>query len=471
LPTLHHIDIVQISGPIGHTEESAIPISVIPAVLIGLFVSACSLASAINADVFDYFNVNDLASNRVILLNILRAKDSSPLHFGELSQIRGQLSANASASSTFPFGPKDRATTLPRNLATAGIGVSISPSFDITSLDEQDFTKGVMTPITPGTAEFFLNEGIDYRLVLILLASGIRLAGNSEMLLNVPNSSRKVCYDHTLLINEMPTKYQIISSDEPCAGESEREFYGFLRVVNHIGRLFTASFKERRPVGPPFVLDMKTQLRAIASIDPAKYTLSRLQNGQYQIFAATHAAATVLCRESGHGDPPRVVSVFDANGEANTPIPERACIAESGANDPSLPEARPAVLAGSTPGTFVIRLRSTLEIIRYAGQLLAFQEEQTKANGIERCVTLTYRPISGPTCNGGTVFNLAHSILPTESGIAYGGNYWSLPEPHACTQAEVCDHTLETMAMISLLLNQNKSAKEISTTPAVQAVP
>ncbi len=450
-------------------------------VLAALLLSACSLASTINDDVIDYFKVNDLAANRIILLNILRAKDSAPLHFGELSQVRGQLSANASASSTFPFGPKDHASVQPRTLGTIGIGVSTSPSFDITSLDKQDFTKGVMAPITPETAQFFLNEGIDYRLVLILLASGIRLADNSEMLLNVPNSSRKVCYDRVLKTDEMPRHYRLVSEDKECAIKPEREFYGFLRIVNNIGRLYTASFKERRPMGPPFALDMKTQLRAIAGIDPAKYSLSRLRNGQYQLFTTAHAATTVLCRESEGGRPPRVVSVFVANGAVNAPVPERACIADSTASDadqpdPGQPDSLPQetghlVLVGKSPDTFVIRLRSTLEIIQYAGQTLAFQDAETKANGIERCLTLTYQPPDRPSCNEGMVFHLTRSPLPLETSIQYGPDFWSLPPPRTCTDPKTCDHTLETMAMISLLLNQNKSAKEISTTPAVQALP
>ena len=438
---------------------------------LALLLSACSLSNVIDDDVIDYFKVNDLAANRIILLNILRAKDSSPLHFGELSQVRGQISANASASSTFPFGPKDHASVQPRNLGTAAIGVSTSPSFDIISLDKQDFTKGVMTPITPETAQFFLNEGMDHRLVLMLLLSGIRLAGNSEMLLNVPNSARKVCYDHVLGENEMPTRYQILARDETCAGQSEFEFYGFLRVVNHLGRVFTGSFRERRAVGPAFALDMQAQLRTVAGIDPTRYTLSRLPSGLYQLFTAPRAATTVLCRESVQGAPPRVVSVLAANGASNTPIPERACIAESAASEAGAVEGGGSVMVGTTPGTLVVRLRSTLEVIQYAGQVLAFQDEQSKEQGFERCLTLTYKNLHGPTCDGGMVFHLQHAALPTATSIPYGSEFWSLPEPVACRRPEVCDHTLETMAMISLLLNQNKSAKEISSTPAVQALP
>jgi hypothetical protein len=88
------------------------------------WLSACSLSPAINHQALDYFRANDLAANQIILMNILRAKDGAPLHFSELSQIRGQLSVQAAASSTFPFGPIAHATQLPRRLATLGLTVS-----------------------------------------------------------------------------------------------------------------------------------------------------------------------------------------------------------------------------------------------------------------------------------------------------------------------------------------------------------
>jgi hypothetical protein len=40
-----------------------------------------------------------------------------------------------------------------------------------------------------------------------------------------------------------------------------------------------------------------------------------------------------------------------------------------------------------------------------------------------------------------------------------------------CVTGNPCDHTLEAMSMVSLLLNQNKSSKDIPKTPAVEAVP
>jgi hypothetical protein len=443
-------------------------------------ITGCSLAPAINHDVSDYFLVNDLAANRIILLNILRAKDGAPLHFSELSQVRGQLSIGATAATTFPFGPYSHATTIPRELATIGGTVSSSPSFDIASLDTKDFTDGVMSPISPRTLEFFLDEGIDYRMVLMLLISGIRTAGSDEMLLNAPNSSRVVCYAHPLGQNALPVDYRIIEADEPCNGPSEPEYYAFLRVVNKVGRLYPILVRQPpRPVGPPFNLDLGSNLRAISNLDPRRYDLLRLPSGQYQLATTSQGDSLVLCEETAQG--PRVASIVENSDDRWARVSPNACeigqdtTAEEDMPDEVLNIGR-HIAIGTAPGTFVVKLRSTLEVIQYVGQVLAFQQQETAKypRRPERCVTLEYEPLDGPTCERGVLFHLQNSTTSLYSSgisLAYDGQRWSLPAPRVCTDPDGCDHTLQTMSMISLLLNQNKSAKDIASTPAVQVVP
>jgi hypothetical protein len=89
--------------------------------------------------------------------------------------------------------------------------------------------------------------------------------------------------------------------------------------------------------------------------------------------------------------------------------------------------------------------------------------------GAPRCVTLGFES-STPGCNGDIMFNLQHQAASAPIGLDYNGQYWAVPQPQSCT-ATSCDHTLETMAIVSLLLNQNKSAKDIPSTPAVEVVP
>jgi hypothetical protein len=457
---------------------SAVP-SLFCLVCLYFLLAGCSLAPAMNHDVSDYFFTNDLASNRIILLNILRARDGAPLHFSELSQIRGQLSAGVTASTTFPFGPYSHATMVPRDLATLAGTVSSSPSFDIASLDTKDFTTGVMSPITPQTAEFFLNEGIDYRMVVLLLVSGIRPAGGSEMLLNAPNSSRVVCYDHRLGTNELPDHFRILEADEPCAGFSEPEYYAFLRIVNSVGRLYPVAVPEPpRPIGRPFDLDMNRDLRAVISIDPARYRLLPLSSGRFQLVTMPHGDTLVLCEERAAG--PRIASILAVAGQSLQELPPSACDPrldpDAEGDAASRPAAAAPVMVGKSPGTFVLQLRSTLEVIQYVGEVLALQQRETARYPTrpERCVTLEYEPLDGSTCDRGVLFHLRNTtgvLDPWGISISYNLQQWSLPPPKVCLGPDRCDHTLQTMSMISLLLNENKSAADIARTPAVQEVP
>lgn len=382
--------------------------------------AACSLSGVMDDDVLDYFQVNDLATNRITLLNVLRAKDRAPLHFSELSQIRGQLSVSLTAAATMPIGPLSHTTS--RGSTTSSANVSAAPSFDIVSLDTKDFTTGVMTPITPQTLKFFFDEGMDYRLVLMLLSSGMRPAGEPEVILNAPDSARVVCYkENTLAFNARPSGYRIIDPVEACSGFKEPEFYGFLRLMNSLRRVY--------PITYPASDGIKSE-------------------------------SVLLCEEPSSGGQANPVALIGASDLDRLTVPASVCSggAETG-----------QITLGTTPGTYVISIRSTLEVIQFVGRIVAFQEANSTASN-ERCVTLIPVPLSGSTCDGEVLFRLQHRHSSGDIGLDYNGTYWAVPAAEPCIPG-ACDHTLETMSMVALLLNQNKSAAEITKTPAAQLVP
>ncbi len=433
--------------------------------------ASCGLGPLLSSDVIDYFNVHDLAANRIILLNILRARDGAPLHFSELSLVRGQISASASASASFPFGPLMHATS-PRRGASIGGNVSVSPSFDVGSLDTRDFTMGVMAPIAPATLKFFLDEGIDYRMVLLLLVSGLRTKDSSEILLNAPGSARKVCYFQDiskLRPGANAGRYSVLAEYEPCTtGSEESEFVGFLRVLDQLHRVYATNYPSPpQAVGAPFTLDMAREMRSLAVMDPAKYRLRKLPSGQYQMFLAQRSETVVLCEASPTGGPPSVLAALRSEA-AEIAIPPDACFAGKPAS-PEVLTPQTASTGGHTSNIEVLSLRSTLEVIGYIGRVLAFQQAETARLGRERCVTLGFEG-QDPGCSGRILFRLQNTSAALIN-LDYGGQSWGIPAAVPCQAAPACDHTLETLAMVALLLNQNKSARDIPSTPAFEAVP
>lgn len=434
--------------------------------------AACSLSGVVDQDVLDYFRVNDLATNRIILLNVLRAKDRAPLHFSELSQVRGQVSVSLTAAATMPIGPLAH-TTSPRGSSNDSANVSTAPSFDIVSLDTKDFTTGVMAPITPATMKFFLDEGVNFRLVLMLLTSGMRPAGEQELILNEPESARNVCYpEQNLPFNARPSSYQILDPSEPCSGHSEPEFYGFLRLLNNMRRVYAINYRSAHPVGPPFSPSMDAQsLRSVAAVDPAKYQLKPVANGKLQLVTVAKEESVVLCEEPSPGKQPLPIALVTASSTEDLEVPEDACVPRSSAgSDGDTSSSAGKITLGVTPGTYVISLRSTLEVIEFLGRILDFQETASTSSG-DRCVTLSAMQPGEATCGGEVLFRLRHTATDYDIGLDYNGQYWAVPPAGVCKEGGSCDHTLETMSMVALLLNQNKSAKDIPTTPAAEIVP
>jgi hypothetical protein len=223
---------------------------------------------------------------------------------------------------------------------------------------------------------------------------------------------------------------------------------------------------------------MGSNLRAVTSIDPAKYRLVRLRSGQYQLMTVPRSSMVVLCEADSESN--RVVSVLSDAEDASGRVRADACSTRKSSDDDETGSAPPAkmVTIGVTPGTYAIQLRSTLEVIRYVGQILAFQEAETAKHPElpERCITLQFVAYDAlhATCDGAVLIHLVNTtslIDVPDLSVVYHGARWSVATPHTCLSQEHCDLSQQTLSIISLLLNRNKSAKDIPTTPAVEVVP
>jgi hypothetical protein len=207
--------------------------------------------------------------------------------------------------------------------------------------------------------------------------------------------------------------------------------------------------------------------------------LRRLPSGQYQLMTVPHITMVVLCEATGTSA--RVVSVLSESDDTSNRVRADACTNHRSFDDDEAEAGAPLtamVTIGVTPGTFALELRSTLEVIRYVGQILAFQGAETAKfpQFPERCVTLQFIPYdsSHTTCGGAVLIHLLNTTgtnASSDLSVSYNGQRWSLPPPRTCPDLEHCDHSSETMSIISLLLNRNKSAKDIVSTPAVEVVP
>jgi len=108
--------------------------------------------------------------NQVMLLNVLRAKDREPLSYSHFTALRGSASLAPSVSLTVPFGPGAGA-----NSVTPSFGASPAISDDVGPLDDQDFYRGILTPISDSTWALYQDQNWSSDLLFHVFVEDIKI--------------------------------------------------------------------------------------------------------------------------------------------------------------------------------------------------------------------------------------------------------------------------------------------------------
>src|ERR1700733_297025 len=150
-------------------------VAVFAIALVAVALCGCSAAPIIDRHAADYRDTEASAGDAQLLQNILRAKDNLPIHFADLSNIHGsiQLSAAGTARVASLAFAKLIGSNVP---STAGptLSAQTSPTFDVGTLDSQDFTKGLLSEIDPRIIKTLFEQGIDPRIMMLLFFSEYR---------------------------------------------------------------------------------------------------------------------------------------------------------------------------------------------------------------------------------------------------------------------------------------------------------
>lgn len=149
--------------------------------VLSCFLSACSLSPQITEHVIDYNHAIEKISNEAAFLNILRSKERMPNHFTSISDISGNLSVTTGATIASSIGGSS--TLLTNSVSTAAdlsqsgstisthnraatnyspnINASITsrPTFTVAILDTQEFTQGIMRPLSPDILSLYVGQG------------------------------------------------------------------------------------------------------------------------------------------------------------------------------------------------------------------------------------------------------------------------------------------------------------------------
>gem|GEM_PF-2795350 len=387
--------------------------------------AGCTGAALIDNDVSAYRGSFAYASDEQVLRNIVRARDNLPIHFSELQNINTTVQMSASANASFPFGQNNNSTS--RYMISPSISVANNPQFSLGTLETQEFTKGIMSPVDPTLIKQFLDQGVDPRIIFILFFAEIETATGARYL----NSF--ACQDF---------------SDHRCY----ERFFNYLTEINKlpVRNLYPNVYVVLRPVGPPVpATDAgKVQLlpKDLAGIDGAKFSLKMLNTGpdagKYQLYSVS---------------PPQLVLCTDRGGAR--------VLAFSGTRSSACASREIIGYAGDQPRSQNRHIRSVYQMIQHLGQILNLQDADAADN---RCIVLE-RERDRRSCDTGDVlFQVNSSRGQPVISASLGGRTYSVVEG-GCSRTAACDHSTQVLGILTVLLNINKVAKDIPN-PAVVSV-
>src|SRR5580693_4903680 len=109
------------------------------AIVLTLSMSLCGCIASntvVRSQAMSFDDIIEDTTDKLLVLNILRAKDKAPLHFDEIPSLHESVTGTASAQGVWPFGPLNKGMT--RNTLTAGLGIQLAPSFEVDNLATKD---------------------------------------------------------------------------------------------------------------------------------------------------------------------------------------------------------------------------------------------------------------------------------------------------------------------------------------------
>jgi hypothetical protein len=494
-----------------------------------VWLSGCAISpSVIKSDTLAYGEVIEDTTNKLLVLNILRARDKAPLHFADIPLMRESMQQSFSFS-WLDFIGASRAPPSTRDSVALGTSVQKTPSFDLNHLHSKDFITGISSPIDPKIVKYWLDRGLDRRIALLLFFSAVEI---------VETRSEKGPANTIRIMNSPRDAIDIIKQRKAPVAEAgalrcdtQSDFERYLKLINTLRTFFAHSYRERRLIArgvSPGAADDSKNLQKFAALDQAKMQLVLdRERGTYSLYSLSGEQKIAFCFYDD-ARPGRASSAqyefIESGGEAASD--RRTCfqtVVDVGVEDPGR-RARsplrvffPGTAARQEPSRYCeiynrftridprpaprpndyprqelrLYIRSVGEIFQFLGDLLHYQEELRRFLDESRHVQLKLNTpvtfgycgdIPEPGCDDvfirldGDPCNARFTLTYREreyyvgnfnsSGAAYRPDLNCRPDPMPRK-----DHTLEILSVLHQLVGLNKSATDIRSTPSVQVLP
>ncbi|WP_043363601.1 hypothetical protein [Belnapia sp. F-4-1] len=394
--------------------------------------AACSLGGSIAENSIAYNGTMQVATDTLLVVNVLRARDQAPLHFSTIGAIHGAFTLSAG------FGYE---LSHSAGLAQPALLASTNPSFDIGPLDRQEFARGLLRPIDPVLLRLLSDQGLPDQILLYLLVSKFDEGPGGRIIANDP--ARRQALDPQ---TEAACTEAGMEARPPCD-----PFEAMVDRLTRFGRLRFNGYTRLIPLGPPLSRAEATAPDRLSMLKEPGITLRRDGEG-WQLYRAVNQL--VICVPGRPGSsPPFTALALDNEPPQISPITQEGdpCNADEVADH--------AIHAGrAAPQGLAWYLRSVDEILHYLGAVQRREEEG-----------IAYR-VSIPRPDGGQarprLFRLWQQP-PARPRLAadYRGARW-----YVAPQDEAEDQTLRVLALTTQLLNLQKSAGEIPSSGTLRLV-
>jgi len=492
-----------------------------------VWLCGCGMSSTIiKSNAIAFNDIVEDTTNKLLVLNVLRARDKAPLHFADIPLMRETIQQTGTVGAQAYIGAI-RPTFALRDILTAGGNMQVTPSFDMNPLYSKEFAQGMASTIDPKIVKYWLDRGLDRRIVLLLFFSAAEIVETRSEAgpintIRIANSPRDA-------IDAIRSRKNAPAGPEALRCDTQSDFERYLKLLNTLKTFFAHSYKERRLLARGLNLDAEKDtknLQGLAALDQTKiqlvydrgrsahslYALSNEQKIAFCFYDENQSAGSSSSRmESIMAGP---TSVADKNScfQSVVEIPAEDSTKKEISESPIFHRGPAAVKAASPycsiynhfTGTSAaqktgdypklelrLHIRSVGEIFQFLGDLLQYQDEVRDYLEANRQLNLKLNtPVTFGFCGDNPTpgcdnvfFRLDEDACNARFTLTYRDRQYAVANfnppgnvggaTSACRpgHAERKDYTLEILSVLHQLVGLNKSATDVRTTPFVNVLP
>jgi hypothetical protein len=264
------------------------------AIGLSVLLGGCGISNPIlKSEIVSFDDVIESATDKLLVLNILRARDQAPLHFMALPSLRQAITQTNRLSLLEPTGPRLGSTL--RSTATLDLSFQVGPSFDLNHLYTKEFVTGMTSPIDPKYVKYWLDRDFDRRIIMLLFFSSAEItytSGGKPKLDRITNTPKES-------IDEI--RNRIRSHTSGCNARSQFERY--LSLINRFDSFSAKTATSQKPAACIYSdgSDGAKLLQALAAAEQSKMKFKYVKSknvknsGAFKLYSGSGDTQTLFC--------------------------------------------------------------------------------------------------------------------------------------------------------------------------------